>query len=217
MFDRAALKLKAKERLRGTWFPVPAVTTVILFAVTILLSSFSNKESDVMKLVGFVLELVVIGAFSIAFAHFYLEYNKLQPGEKPKFNTFMDGFNLFVKGVLGYLWMFLWICLWTLCLIVPGIIKSLSYSMTMFILAENPNVSINKALLISSEITKGHKGDIFVIGLSFIGWFLLSALTCGILFIWVYPYIELTMTNTYQFLKEEALRTGSVTLEDFNS
>jgi len=216
MFDRVALKLKAKERLKGTWFPVPAATLFVYLVVATLLSSIANKQSTTMSIIAIILNFIVGASFNIAIAYFYIEYNKLPLGEKPKFNTFIDGFNFFVRGILGTLWMGLWLFLWTLCFIIPGIIKAFSYSMFLFILAENPNVSVRRALRISSEITKGYKLDIFITQLSFIGWYMLSVVTFGIILFWAVPYMYLTMANLYQFLKEEALRTGAVKIEDFN-
>ena len=145
-----------------------------------------------------------------------MEYNKLEAGVKPEFSTFIDGFSNYIKGILGILWFFIWYFLWTLLFIIPGIIKAIAYSQMFYILAENPNISVSKAMRMSIEMTKGHKADIFMTYLSFIGWFLLSCLTCGILFIWTVPYIQLTFVNVYQYLKSEALRTGSLTQADFD-
>ncbi len=216
MFDRASYKRAAKDKLRGTWFPTAAIITVVYFVVVALISRLANKDNYTMSIVASVLDFVVIGVFGIAMAYFYLEYNKLESGVKPEFSTFIDGFNYYLKGILGFLWMYIWVFLWTLLFIIPGIIKAIAYSQMMFILAENPNVSVSKAMRMSIEMTKGHKTDIFMTYLSFIGWFLLSCLTAGILFIWTMPYVQLTSVNVYQYLKSEALRTGSLTQADFD-
>ena len=216
MFDRASYKGAAKERLRGTWFPAAAIVTVVFFVVIGLVSRLADKDNYAMSIVSMVLSIIVTGVFSIASAYFYLEYNKLPLGEKPEFGTFIEGFNYYIKGILGYIWMYIWVFLWTLCFIIPGIIKAISYSQMFYILAENPNISVSKALRMSIEMTKGHKSDLFMTGLSFIGWVLLSCLTAGILFIWTVPYMHLTFVNVYQYLKSEALRTGSLTQADFD-
>ncbi|MBR3812412.1 MAG: DUF975 family protein [Spirochaetaceae bacterium] len=216
MFDRTSYKSAAKEKLRGTWFPTAAIITVIYFAVAALLYRLADKDNYTMSIVALILNIVVAGVFTIATAHFYLEYIKLEPGKKPEFSTFIDGFNNYLKGILGYLWMYLWVFLWTLCFIIPGIIKAIAYSQMFYILAENPDISVSKAMRMSIEMTKGHKTDLFVTALSFIGWALLSCLTAGILLIWVVPYMNLTFANIYQYLKSEALRTGSLTQADFD-
>ena len=216
MFDRASYKGAAKERLRGTWFPAAAIVTIVYFVVEALVSRLANKDNYTMSIVASVLNIVVSGVFTIAMAHFYLEYNKLEAGVKPEFSTFIDGFSYYIKGILGILWFFIWYFLWTLLFIIPGIIKAIAYSQMFYILAENPNISVSKAMRMSIEMTKGHKADIFMTGLSFIGWVLLSCLTAGILFIWTVPYMHLTFVNVYQYLKSEALRTGSLTQADFD-
>jgi uncharacterized membrane protein len=68
---------------------------------------------------------------------------------------------------------------------------------------------------ISMALTKGYKGDIFMMYLSFIGWILLGCITAGIAFLWVMPYIRTTNVFLYAFLKEKALAHGSVTQQDF--
>ncbi len=93
--------------------------------------------------------------------------------------------------------------LWTLLLIIPGIIKSLSYSMTAFVLADNPELSYNQAINKSMEMMKGHKMKLFLLILSFIGWILLSLLTLGIGMFWVAPYIYQSIVAFYEDLKAE--------------
>lgn len=215
MFDRVSFKRVSKDKLRGTWFPTAAIVTVIYIAILLLVSKLADKDNYTMSIFSIILNIIVTGVFSIAMAHFYLEYNKLESGVKPEFNTFIEGFNYYLKGILGFLWMYIWTFLWTLCFIIPGFIKAIAYSQMMYILAENPDISVSKAMRISIEMTRGHKTDLFVTALSFIGWILLSCLTAGILFIWTLPYMQLTFANIYQYLKAEALRNGSLTQSDF--
>jgi uncharacterized membrane protein len=109
------------------------------------------------------------------------------------------------------LWMGLFTMLWTLLFIIPGIIKALAYFMTPYILAECPDVTATDALKLSMRMTAGHKGKVFVMGLSFIGWGLLTALTFGILGIfYTGPYYYTSFAGLYHELKEEALKNGVV-------
>ncbi len=102
----------------------------------------------------------------------------------------------------------------TIGLLVLAIIKMLAYYMTPYILADCPNVSATNALTLSKRMTKGHKGDIFVMGLSFIGWALLTALTFGILGIfWVGPYSMAAMAGQYDELKRNAIATVKQALD----
>ena len=112
------------------------------------------------------------------------------------------------------LWMGIKVFLWSLLLIVPGIIKSYEYSMVPYILAENPSISGKRAFQISKAMTKGHKWDLFVLQLSFILWYIGTICTCGLLSIYLSPYMQATMTEAYYKLKAEAVANGSVTLQE---
>lgn len=86
--------------------------------------------------------------------------------------------------------------LWAILLVVPGIIKGLAYSMYPYILRDEPELSVWQTLKKSEAIMKGYKGKLFLLYLSFVGWFILGAFTFGILYIWLTPYI---MTSTVKF------------------
>ena len=128
---------------------------------------------------------------------------------------FSEGFTNYWRNVGGVLWMYLFTFLWTLLFIVPGIIKALAYFMTPYILADSKNVSPTQALKLSMRMTQGHKGKIFVMGLSFIGWAILTGLTCGILGIfYTGPYMETSFAGMYDELKKNALEKGVVTEQE---
>ena len=95
----------------------------------------------------------------------------------------------------------LFIGLWTLLLIIPGIIKYFSYAMTPFILKDYPELSANKAIDLSRAMMKDRKFDLFYLILSFIGWYLLAILTFGIGFFWLVPYVQTSMASFYADVK----------------
>lgn len=99
---------------------------------------------------------------------------------------------------------------------IPAIIKSISYSQMFYIACECPDVSIKNTMKISKKITNGHKMDIFITTLSFIGWFALGILSLGILNLWIQPYYKMTMTNVYHGLLKEALENGIISPKDLN-
>lgn len=108
---------------------------------------------------------------------------------------------MFLKG--------LFTALWSLLLIIPGIVKSYEYSMIPYILAENPYISRERAFQISKQMMKGQKFDAFVLDLSFIGWMILSAFTCGILNVfYVMPYKKTTWAEFYKVNRQMALQSG---------
>ena len=117
----------------------------------------------------------------------------------------------FGRKLGGSLWAGLWVFLWTLLFIVPGIIKAYAYSMTEYILASHPNVLATEAIKLSKRMTKGHKGKLFVLDLSFIGWYLLNILTLGILGIfYVNPYYHLTRAGFFIELRDLAVANGVI-------
>ena len=116
-------------------------------------------------------------------------------------NMFKLGFRPYWRSCLGYLLMLIKIFLWTLLLIIPGIIKSFAYAMTPYVLKDNPELSCLEAIERSRLMMKGNKWRLFVLWLSFIGWFFLGLLTLGIGFFWIGPYIYTTMAAFYEDIK----------------
>lgn len=98
--------------------------------------------------------------------------------------------------------------LWSLLFVVPGIVKHYSYWMVPYILAENPGVSTERAFEISMRTTMNEKWEMFVLSLSFLGWYLLGVLTCGIGVLFVNPYYEATKAELYGALRLKAIREG---------
>ena len=106
------------------------------------------------------------------------------------------------------------IFLWSLLLIIPGIIKSYAYRMVPYILADNPNIGVMEAITLSNKMTDGHKFDIFVLDLSFIGWYLLGSIALGIGVLFVMPYENATNAELYLVLRKDALKNNLCTYED---
>lgn len=115
------------------------------------------------------------------------------------------------------LWFVLWVFLWMLLFVIPGIVKTFAYSQMFFVLAEYPGIGVRKAMHISKLITRGHKGDLFVMYLSFFGWMILCALSCGIGSLWLAPYMTTSFVNAYLALKNEAIATNVLSPADFAS
>ncbi|MCL2446617.1 MAG: DUF975 family protein [Oscillospiraceae bacterium] len=136
-------------------------------------------------------------------------YNGQQIGVGDMFTTTFTG--NYLRKVGGMAWMSLWAFLWSLLFFVPGIIKAIAYSMTPYILAVHPNVTATDALKLSLRMTQGHKGELFVFYLSWIGWLLLSGLTLGILYIvHVGPYMQTAMAGYFVELRNRAVASGAI-------
>lgn len=100
------------------------------------------------------------------------------------------------------------IFLWSLLFIIPGIIKSYEYYFVPYIMAENPNIDSKRAFEISKFMTDGHKFDIWVVGLSFLGWTLLGILCCGVGTYFLLPYMQATYAEMYAERREYAIGQG---------
>ncbi len=98
----------------------------------------------------------------------------------------------------------LFIFLWSLLFIIPGIIKSYEYRMVPYILSENPDMPWRRALELSREMTRNEKFEIFVLDLSFLGWIFLGLLACFIGLLFVQPYIDATDAQLYSKMREKA-------------
>ncbi len=148
--------------------------------------------------IGGVALLVLSGPLALGFA--ILGLRVIRGGAYVKVENLFDGFKNFGKAFLLHLINSIFIALWTLLLIVPGIIKTLSYSMSAYILADNPDMDPNEARKQSMAMMKGHKWRLFCLHFSFIGWLLLCILTFGILTFWIMPYEQSAVAAFYQDL-----------------
>ncbi|WP_461672335.1 DUF975 family protein [Priestia megaterium] len=149
-------------------------------------------------------------AFAIVFSPLlmanYWAFLGLARGESVQlghlFKTFQD-FGLYVKSLGIYVLMTLYVMLWSLLLLIPGIIKALAYSQTYYICKDNPTYSMNQAITESRRLMNGYKGQYFLLLLSFLGWFLLSIITLGIGFLWSIPYLSASLARFYENLLNE--------------
>ena len=187
MPKNSELRAAARTQLRGGW--LVAVGAVFIYCLLISLSS-----------AVFGIGLIITGGpLTLGLCIFFLHKAR---GETAEFENIFEGFKTFVPSLLVFILEGLFIFLWSLLLIVPGIIKTFSYSMAFFILRDNPGMSALDAITASRKMMKGYKGRLFCLYLSFIGWILLSIITFGIGFLWLYPYMFLSMTNFYENLKK---------------
>ncbi len=133
---------------------------------------------------------------------FFVVWLGLARGEKVDYGTMFDGFKDYMRIFLTTLLTTIYAVLWTLLLIVPGVIKSYSYSMTSYILKDNPDLKYDGAINESMRMMQGHKMEMFLLDLSFIGWYILCILTFGIGFLFLIPYWYTARAHFYEDLKE---------------
>ena len=140
---------------------------------------------------------------------FFILNQTAQPG----IGTLLDGFRSghYVNIVLAMFLRDLFTALWSLLLVVPGIVKHYEYLMVPYIIAENPAMDYKEAFQISKQMMDGEKMEAFIMDLSFLGWYLLSAVTCGLLAIfYVNPYVQASFAEMYTFNKQKAYQEGYI-------
>ena len=222
MKSRQEIKAIGKERFKANYWP--CVLAIVLVAVVLgVISGIGGIGGEVdidtgevqpgpLGGVMGVVTLIVTGPLSIGLAGFFV-LNIHGSQDITAAYPVISCKERFGRKVGGYLWYILFSFLWTLLFIIPGIIKGFSYAMTGYILSDCPNVQAKDALKLSMRIMAGHKWELFVFQLSFIGWGLLSCLTLGILDIFfTLPYMNSAQACWYLEVREDALRRGVITM-----
>lgn len=187
-FDEILSGLDLDTSLPSSLFDNPALFAVlgaiIAFIVILILFAIAIK-------------ILIFNPIFVAGYQFFKE-NALEKTNGLKF----DFNNKYKNVVLGMFLRSLFVALWSLLFLIPGIVKSYSYRMVPFILTDNPDITATEAISLSCHIMKGNKWRAFVLDLSFIGWYLLSAFTFGILSIfYVNPYVYATEAELYHAIK----------------
>lgn len=186
---RKELRERARKQLDGNWGDL--ILANLVFAIII-----GVTES---LLVG----IILYGSMMVGFAIYNVRFVRF--GEKKLeslFSGFSDFGSTFVLGLLHQLFVFLW----SLLLVVPGIIMSYAYSACYYIKQACPEMDALDCLNKSKEIMKGHKWELFVLELSFIGWGILCIFTFGIGYFWLAPYINVTKANYFvDLLRKEGI------------
>lgn len=202
MIERSELKSRAKIQLTGHW--KLAVLTCLVYTIIIQASSIEASaptwlKSEVVITLN-IIGVILYGPIQVGLSRFIL---KLATREsKAKFKDLFSGFDVFLKSLLMTIIIFITILIGTIVLIVPGVIATLMFSQSYYILAENPNLSVIECLKRSYTWMKGFKGELFILELSFIGWIMVCIFTLGIGFLWYTPYYEMTIGNFYIQLKK---------------
>ena len=178
----------AWAKLSGNW--TTAVVAYLIYSVLLGVLSSTGVGT-----------LIFSGVMSVGMSIVLMQISRAGTS---KIESLFDGFrkglgNNIVAGILVSLFTFLW----SLLLIIPGIVKSYSYAMTFYILADNPDMAPTEAINKSKEMMKGNKWRLFCLDFSFFGWYLLSFLTLGILLLWVNPYSMQARVEFYESLKPQ--------------
>ena len=187
--ENKVLMANARDSLRGFW-GLAIGALVIYVLVFCVLGCF--------PVIGTIATYVIVGPMTVGGVRFTLAVSRKG---KPEIGQLFSGFDRFGTHLAAYLLQTIFVALWTLLLIIPGIIAALSYSMTYFIIAEDSSISASDAITKSKKMMKGNKWKLSCLGFRFIGWFLLAMLTFGIGLLWVGPYIYVSYAQFYDDLK----------------
>ena len=183
----------AWEKLRGKWGTM-AIATLIYVLVMGACGALSFIY------IGGFAALFLTGALTLGYVGLALAAAREQ---EIRVGQFFGGFKNYGSSLALYLLITIFTALWTLLFIIPGIVKAYSYSMSWYILTDNPQMGANTARKRSMELMRGNKWRLFCLHFSFIGWLLLGVLTLGILYLWVTPYIETAQAEFYRDLIAE--------------
>ena len=202
------LRAYARLQLSGFWgkmvFAYFIYYLILLpFNIVSAIDSINNALYDESSVSGIsnllaVAVLITSGPFSLGFAGYFL---KRVRGEEIFTRNIFDGFKRFIPSLLAAFFIGLFTFLWSLLLIIPGIVKGLGYSMVFNIMYDNPEMKPRDALKKSQIMMNGYKLKYFLLQLSFVGWAFLCLLTLGVGLLWLNPYIYLSVANFYENLK----------------
>ena len=216
MFTASEFRRIARDKLRGHWGRSVLVTFIVslicgISSIYNLAKNMGHMDFDMLfagnyndffagfaaadtetslfgSLIALVLSIVVLlfsGALEMGLNKYYIDL--VAENRQGEVSVIFSRFDIFFKALGLNLFMALFIWLWTLLFIVPGIIAGYRYCLAPYLMAENPNLGIREAVNMSKELMAGHKWRLFCLNLSFIGWAILSALTCGIGDLWLSP------------------------------
>ena len=224
VLDRAALKMEAKGIVKSARVSA-CLFTLLFLAISWLLSGISEYVSlDADRayylsvasgvdlsflalhrtfspvLVTFV--SIMVGLLNVLLNAGYARYHLgIRRGEEMPYETLFDGFSFAGKLILLAIVQYIFIFLWSLLFVIPGIIAAYRYRFAVYNLCEDPEMGVMDAINMSKAQTNGFKWQLFVLDLSFLGWQILCGLTLGILYIWIQPYIFQTDIGYFQQIK----------------
>ena len=199
--DNVVLMQMARESLKGKWsIAIPT------FLIYIIITASLQVIGEIFPLATLI-SLIISGPIALGIAIFSLNIAR---DKELKVEQLFEGFENFWTSVGAYILMLIFILLWSILLIIPGIIAAISYSMTFLIIAEDESIDAIGALKKSKEIMYGHKWKYFCLMLRFIGWALICILTFGIGFILLLPYIQVTTVKFYEDIQVANLANQTV-------
>mgnify|MGYP001768588973 CR=1 FL=1 len=190
---RYEYKEQAKQLLTGKYQNVIIIMLIMGVVSSLFISgNFSQNANFGARLLS-IISFALSAAFTYAQTKMYIGVTN---DENPVIETVvLAGFKEnYVRSLITLLIQTVYIILWTLLFVIPGIIKAYAYSMSFYLLNKNKDLQPSEAITMSKEYTNGYKMDLFMLHLSYIGWYILSLFTFGILLFWVIPKVQTAQT-----------------------
>ena len=189
--DRIKIKQLAKNNIKGK--------ILIIFALSLLVALVTGALTA-LPIAGIFVAIVIAGPLSLSWASIYL--NVIRKNKSPIIEDLFTGFSSrnFLRGIVGMIYYEIFVLLWSLLFVIPGIIKSISYSQMFYLMIDDPKLEAGDAQKKSMALMRGHKLEYFLLQLSFFPWFLLIIITFGLAAIYVDPYIQASYAAFYDKL-----------------
>lgn len=196
MMNRKEIKEKAKEQLGRQIFGEKWLMGLL---VCVIVAAISGLVGGLTSFIGGIGGLVIMGPLAYGLSYIFLKQSR--DGEKMQIADLFSGFTGdFLQNFLIGLMIDIFVALWSLLFVIPGIVKYYAYSMAYYIKADHPEYDWRQCINESKALTKGHKGELFVLDLSFLGWLIVGALCLGVGTLWVAPYMAAAKSQFYQAL-----------------
>ncbi len=197
------LKNQALAALKGNWGGAVLFTFVYLAIVQCInlpvqITAICIPSLSMLKAIPVIVGVFVFIPMLYGITLYFLNISR---SNDVNLSMLFDGFKDYSRVFCTLLLVNVYTLLWTLLLIIPGIIKSLSYALTPYILIDNTEMKNNEAIELSMKMMHGYKMKLFWLSLSFIGWIILCILTLGIGFLWLIPYAQTSMAAFYEDVK----------------
>lgn len=217
------IRARARANLQGHWgISVAAAFVAAIFGALLIgsgniveiVEKFSEeappRTGTILALIASgvsalsLVKLILGGVVQLGYSRFLLNQHD---GREYEVKDLFSQFDRFSAGFLQLFLRNLFVILWSLLFVIPGIVKSFSYAMTPFILTDHPQMTAQEAIRLSQEMMDGHKGELFTLGLTFLGWELLNAFTLGIGSFWLNPYKNAAYAAFYRELTANQRQT----------
>lgn len=188
--ENSELNRRARASLSGKWGLGVGITLINILLTQLL--------SNLIPVLGPMMVFIITGPLTVGISLVFLNIAR---GYQADVGQMFEGFKIFGQALAAYFLILVFTILWTLLFIIPGIIAGISYSMTYFIIVDNPGIESSAAIGLSKEMMRGYKWQYFFLGFRFLGWMLLSMLTLGIGLLWVIPYMNTSYAHFYEMVR----------------